>query len=294
MIAILAEARSDFDTLRVLVRRIIADKSLTIAGKGYTSCDELCRKGGGLVTSFMQRGFSRFVICHDSDNNDSLAIVTKIRNAITRPSGSCSLSCIIVPVQEIEAWILADEMAVRTTIPTFQLCETLHPENVQSPKEYIERASRSGRTSPLYSHAIHNPKVAAHLDIAKVSRKCPSFRHLVQSVVAWRPSTPAPVVELHQRWGGIIYSPDDSAIVRAIDDLQYPDDDHPSCALVCAGAYRIEIHHKCYILIDLQNDDGTRVNARSPQYELADIKRIVIELRRGLRASDLWRTWEMS
>jgi hypothetical protein len=89
---------------------------------------------------------------------------------------------IIVPVEELESWIIADEDAISRTIPLLAIPTQRHPESIRSPKEWLVEKSRAGRSRPLYAPATYNHQVAQHLDIAKVERKCPSFRELTQFV----------------------------------------------------------------------------------------------------------------
>ena len=80
-----------------------------------------------------------------------------------------------IPVQELEAWILADIECVTNVIPSWKPNLVSNPEGISSPKEYITRLSRDSRRKPLYMHAVHNEKMAAYLDLPKVAAKCPSF-----------------------------------------------------------------------------------------------------------------------
>jgi hypothetical protein len=92
--------------------------------------------------------------------------------------------CIVVPVQEIEAWVIADEDAIRRVIPTLSIKAVPSPESVGSPKEWLQKESKSGRSKPLYVPTIHNPRVVEHIDLEKLERKCPAFRPLKQFVVS--------------------------------------------------------------------------------------------------------------
>jgi hypothetical protein len=87
-------------------------------------------------------------------------------------------TCVLIPVQEIEAWILADIQAVTKIFSGWLPDEIHNPEAIPSPKEHLEALSRQANRRPRYSHAVHNPRVAQHLDLEKVYRKCPSFRPL--------------------------------------------------------------------------------------------------------------------
>jgi len=104
---ILGEDQSDVDTLKVLVRRLTGNESLPIKGKGYGGCGEMLNKGAS------QLRISAIAVA-----NDSLCATTP--TALTRsPSGTGETQnhtaigiregcCIVVPVQALEAWILAD------------------------------------------------------------------------------------------------------------------------------------------------------------------------------------------
>ena len=57
---------------------------------------------------------------------------------------------IIIPVQELEAWILADAQAV-TKVSPGQPDDVQNPEAVVKPKEYLQRASRQANSRPRYA-----------------------------------------------------------------------------------------------------------------------------------------------
>ena len=99
---------------------------------------------------------------------------------VIKPAGIEANACIVVPVQEMEAGLIADEAAIAKTIPLFKLSPVAPPEKIAKPKEYLEKKSRVTRTRSLYSHVTHNSRVAEHLDLKKVADKCPSFRPLLQ------------------------------------------------------------------------------------------------------------------
>jgi hypothetical protein len=174
MLAVLAEDHSDAETLAVLAK-IILGQQATVYRKGFDGCASLCRKGSRQIELFRKKGVTKFVVCHDADRNDPGLIRQKIQTEIVAKVEVTS-PCIVVPVQEIEAWIIADENAVAQVIPSFRFKPVTNPELIEDPKEWIERASRGENAKPLYAHAVHNPKVAAHLDFSKVLHKCPSFR----------------------------------------------------------------------------------------------------------------------
>ena len=59
MFAVLAEDRSDVDSLVVLIRRISGVTNATIQRKGFSGCGELCRKAWSHIVDFAEKGATR-------------------------------------------------------------------------------------------------------------------------------------------------------------------------------------------------------------------------------------------
>jgi hypothetical protein len=179
---ILGEDSSDADTLKVLVRRLAIDQSLSIKTKGFNGCSEMLRKGAAHLRAFANLGCTQFVICHDADESDPSVINEKVMSQIVRKAEISQGYCVIVPVQELEAWILADIQAVSKVFTSWKPQPISNPEGIRSPKEYLEKLSQASNHKPRYAHAVHNARVAEHLDIDLVMTKCPSFLPLATFV----------------------------------------------------------------------------------------------------------------
>lgn len=179
MFAVLAEDISDAETIATIVKLHFANNSLSIKRKGYGGAGGLCAKGARDIRSWAARGIERFIVCHDADSGDPKLALQKVEERIVRPAGASEASCITIPVQEIEAWLIADELAVSTVIPTFKLKATLNPESIANPKEWLVKESRASNGKPLYSPKTFNPAVAKHLRLDLVKRKCPSFNRFL-------------------------------------------------------------------------------------------------------------------
>ncbi len=178
MLAIFGEDRSDTDTLRVLVRRLAGSPTLSVKSKSYGSCGELVRKVTADLKAQQRLGCNRFVVCYDADGPDPAARHEQMRQ-IVRRSG-VEPCCVVIPVEEIEAWILADVQAVTKVFSGWspQPKPIDNPETIPNPKEYLIRLSRGLNRKPRYDHVNDNPRVAEHLDLTRVTRLCPSFRPL--------------------------------------------------------------------------------------------------------------------
>ena len=177
--AVLGEHRSDAETIVVLMKRLLRDDRASIRFKGYNGCGQLRRKGAKQIRLFANLGAERFVVCHDADGPDPAPAREKVRREIVEPAEVQESCCILIPVEELEAWIIADEQAISQTIPTFASPAVASPEGQNDPKEWIVRQSKRNRTRPLYVPSMHNSRVARHLDLDRVAEKCPSFRPLV-------------------------------------------------------------------------------------------------------------------
>ena len=180
MYGILGEDDSDVATLKVLVRRLAKDESLRIKGKGYGGAGELLRKGVKQLNLFKTlHSCERFIVCHDADGPDPEPKRALVNERIVKCSEVGDACCILIPVQELEAWILADIESAVNIFPSWRPAAIQNPENIVSPKEHLEKLSRDSKQRPRYSHAVHYEKMARHLDLEKVRHKCPAFSVLV-------------------------------------------------------------------------------------------------------------------
>jgi hypothetical protein len=179
---ILGEDESDVQTLKVLVKRLANNPSLTVKTKGYGGCGEMLRKGARQLRLFKGLKLERFVVCHDADGPDPEPKRQLVIQKIVKPSGLKNGCCIVVPVQELEAWILADIECAANIFPSWKPSPIDNPEGIPKPKEYVEKLSRDSRQRPRYSHAVHNERMALHLNLKKVAAKCPAFRELMAFV----------------------------------------------------------------------------------------------------------------
>lgn len=183
MYGILAEDRSDAEMLKILVRRIGKKRSLKIIAKGFGGCGDMLNKGNRELILMKELGYKKFIICHDSDGSDPKEIRKKVHERVVKPSGLVALCCIVVPVQEMEAWILADIGSITNVISSWHPSAINgSPEQIAKPKEYLEKLSRGANGTPRYSHAIHNPLVAKHLDLEALRRRCPSFQSFYEYI----------------------------------------------------------------------------------------------------------------
>lgn len=175
MFGILGEDISDVAVIDVLIKKIANDQRLKTKVKGYSGCGELLSKGARGIKALNDVGYSKFVICYDADKSDPNKRYQEIVHRIIKPSGVASSFCALVPVQEIESWLLSDLGAVRRIFSSFKFeKEYSHPENQNDPKEHLEKILRKFDNKPCYINTAHNSKIAAHINLLDLAEKCPS------------------------------------------------------------------------------------------------------------------------
>lgn len=182
MYAVLGEDKSDAQTIKVLIQRIAGDGSLKVKAVGFRGGSNLLRKGKQKLMVLQNLGFTRFIIAHDADGPDPAPIRQKIIERVIRPSSLSEACCIVIPVQEIEAWILADIVVARNVLTGWRPKAIASPESITNPKEELIRLSRDAKRRPRYDNAIHNERLAKYLDLEVIRQKCPSFRPLMEFV----------------------------------------------------------------------------------------------------------------
>lgn len=185
MYAVLAEDISDADSIASIIRLIKNDKKISVLKQGYGGSGDLLKKGSAQIKAFNSaRDCDQFVICYDSDGEDLYKRKQDIIDKIIKPSGVKANYCALVPVQELEAWFLADLNAVKSVFRRFDIApEYPNPELLKSPKELLKHRLKGLKPIPKYVNSIHNPKIAENLDLRAVLNKCPSFKPLFNLVM---------------------------------------------------------------------------------------------------------------
>lgn len=173
---IIAEDYSDIDTLNILVKRI-SNTNFSIKKYAAKGCAKLRRKCSKISLNWISQKVTHIIICHDSDCENPKKIKDlnrELKNKISNIPNHKKTVCIVIPVQEIESWLLADIPNLKKRFSGINIKDIPNPEKVNSPKEFIEKASRK-KCKPRYIHAIHNSELANNIDIDLIRNKCPNF-----------------------------------------------------------------------------------------------------------------------
>lgn len=180
-IGVIAEDRTDLDTMRVIIQRILGPNT-GVKGKPGGGCARARRKAGAWLTIMANKGIRRVVILHDLDrnpNNGALNCHSSLRRTLERIRVPPNINrYICIPVEELEAWFWSCETTL-SSVAGKPTSAAHHPENIIQPKEALYRLSRRGRGSRVSHYSTNdNPRLAQSLDLDACAQRCASFEGL--------------------------------------------------------------------------------------------------------------------
>lgn len=171
----IAEDLSDIEVLTILAKKLTV-KQFTVShfvGKG---CGPILRKTPGWCANLLQKGCSHVVVVHDLDRHNMQELKAKLDAVLV--CAPQRLKAVVIPVEELEAWLLSDVSAIAVALNLPKIPENIHhPETISSPKEHIGKLVRKiANTRKEYVNTVHNHLIAQKIDIKKLKKKCPSFK----------------------------------------------------------------------------------------------------------------------
>lgn len=171
-IGVIAEEHDDIDVLYELTCKLVSENSFSFSRFAAHGCGILRKKCGSWSCDLFRRGCSHLVVIHDLDEDDEYVLRRQLADAI---DGSAFASqAILIPVYEIEAWLLSDPVALEQTFGMSMTPRVpLHPETVRGPKERL-RDIVWRQCKKRYINTIHNKKIAKLIRIERLA-VCPSF-----------------------------------------------------------------------------------------------------------------------
>jgi hypothetical protein len=173
-LGILAEDDSDVAVLTHVLRKISPSKRFgtnKFVGRGCGKLQSKCRSWATVLAS---KRCSILIVFNDADGRNSNGLRAAIQAALC-PS-PISPYIIIIPIEEVEAWLLSDPKALKMTFNLQRLpsCPA-NPERIRRPKEYLrELIWKASNHSKRYVNTIHNDRIAQHVSLPSL-RKCRAF-----------------------------------------------------------------------------------------------------------------------
>jgi len=177
-VGVIAEDDSDVDVFKILLEKITGSKGIKVKKFVGGGCGRIKSKCLNWAHNLKIQGCSIVVLLHDLDNKDS----KKLMQELTAAFSPCPIKdCVIViPTQEIEAWLLSDEDAIFNALNLKERVRKIpNPESVFDPKQKLWEIIyiKSGKTK-YYINTTHNKMIASHISITKLNARCQSYRPL--------------------------------------------------------------------------------------------------------------------
>jgi len=177
-IGIVAENKSDVETIQEFIKRILRKKSISISSRAAGNCGKIFSKSPAYIRELLDLGYKTIIVVHDLDNRVEETLRGQLKKTLSPVIQDKCFICI--PVLEIEAWLLSDSQNIKNTFNLKKSPKDIpSPEKIKSPKEslgrIIEKYSENEKT---YINNKHNPELAKNISLDKVSKKCTSFNKL--------------------------------------------------------------------------------------------------------------------
>lgn len=175
VIGIIGEDITDVTSFKLLTKRISGRSDLKFKPRYGNGCGALMRKCGVWANLLFSEGCNLLIVVHDSDKNNPSEIHDKLSAKLKLTAFTNHI--IVVPTQEIEAWLLSDPAAIKKAMKLDSLPRIRsNIETINDPKEYLEEiVSRFSGNRRIYNHASDNDKISSIISIEEIRRKCPSF-----------------------------------------------------------------------------------------------------------------------
>lgn len=180
LIAVIAEDDTDCSTVRKIIHRVLGE-DIGIKKWASKGSSTLKRKLTAKLKAMSRDGCDAFIIVHDLDRNPyngSLNDENQLRSVLEQASSSISdLKHICIPIEELEAWFWSDPNVVQHVGKGKGKAHP-NPHLVVKPKEKLMELSIGKNRKPRYSTNM-NEELAEILDLEICSKRCPSFKDLL-------------------------------------------------------------------------------------------------------------------
>ncbi|NOU41732.1 MAG: DUF4276 family protein [Methylotenera sp.] len=171
-IGIIAEDVSDVEIITEFLCKYMQKNKFSIKKFTGNGCGKLRNKCDSWASSLFKSGCDHVIVFHDLDRNDEKKLRKLLMEKVSTEKYPNSL--IVIPIEEMEAWLLTDVEAIKQVFSLSKAPSEMHDcESVSSPKEHLE-AMVWKISKKRYVNTIHNKKIAQLTSLDNLL-KCQSF-----------------------------------------------------------------------------------------------------------------------
>jgi hypothetical protein len=177
-IGLIVEDNSDFNSLKIIISRVLEKNNLTFKKAIGNGCGKMKRKAVSYANILSRKGCDLIILVHDLDRNNLLTLQKELNNILATSIAKNKFVCI--PIEELEGWFLADPEGIKDVFNLSRVPKIKgKPQDVDSPKERLEdHIYQCSNKSKIYLNTKHNDLLSTNLDLDKLSEKCESFKEL--------------------------------------------------------------------------------------------------------------------
>lgn len=176
IVGFIVEDKSDLDIVNELTKKA-AKKPFTVRYFSGRGCGRLRSQCSVWANNLRLQGCNRLIVLHDLDNENLSDLEKTLKGALG--ASPISPTILVIPVREIEAWLLADEAALSKTFQMKKPAKAVpNPETIVDPKAQLRKVIKAHSKNGIdYLSTVHGVKLAANCSLARL-RRCASFAPL--------------------------------------------------------------------------------------------------------------------
>lgn len=172
VIGVMAEDTSDVLVVESILGKYLERNEFTIKQFVGHGCGKLRQKCDSWAETLFKRGCEHVLLVHDLDKNKESALRRLLRDKV--PENRFPHSVIIIPVEELEAWLLSDPEAIKLTFSLPKSPKAIADcDAIRSPKDHLRRIVWD-LGKKRYLNSIHNQKISENTSLENL-RRCNSF-----------------------------------------------------------------------------------------------------------------------
>lgn len=180
LVGLVVEGNDDVTALSELVQKCKSDVEVVTRKCGNKA--KLMQRFSGFLEEFrhIKQGanIDKALVIRDADQKDPVELMNNMHGKINNRNYPFPIKLLVI-VQELEAWLLADETAV--SLATGQTTQpTQNPEGISDPKQKLKNVLSDAKTS--YTPEVAR-KIAANANLDVIEARCPSFRVFREAVI---------------------------------------------------------------------------------------------------------------
>ncbi|MDF5832226.1 DUF4276 family protein [Pseudomonas syringae] len=159
---IIAEDKSDVDVIKEFLAKYLKPSEFSVKHFVGQGCGKLKSKCQAWAVNLKKSGCDHIIIFHDLDRNDEAKLRSELNAKLSSPG--TPLTLVVIPTEELEAWLLADLDAIKLTFPhpsSVWAKKIPHAETIKSPKEFLQKLVHQS-CKKIYMNTTHNKAIAAN------------------------------------------------------------------------------------------------------------------------------------